>query len=412
MFDTKELATVEDPAIAPTVVAGSPEAREGVRTPIPPSSAATRNTVLPRVEIVGDRPTLVADEKRRFEPTRALGQGGVGEVVGAHDNDIGRPVALKRIRAEVKSEGALIRFVEEIRTIGRLEHPNIVPIHDVGLDEAGQYYFVMKYVDGETLEDIINKLRAGDRGYHARYTFERRVQVFAGILDAIAFAHEKGIIHRDIKPANVMVGAHGEVMVMDWGIAKWLRGPKAASDLLPTLAGQEGRAFETQVGTLIGTPAYMSPEQAMGERVDERCDIYALSVLFYEFLGLTHPLTPRTTLNDTLAGVIHERPKKLQDLKNAHQHRVPPELSWFVAKGLAKDPKDRYQSVTEMRERLRRRAEGYIPIECGTTLVKRIVHSLGRTADRHPYVVIIALFGASMVVLWALATTVYRAVAG
>ena len=113
----------------------------------------------------------------------------------------------------MESPEALARFVEEIRTTGGLEHPNIVPIHDVGLDEKGRYYFIMKYVDGETLESILARLRAGDRETHARYGFERRVEIFKGVLEAIAYAHARGYIHRDIKPANIMVGAFGEVLV-------------------------------------------------------------------------------------------------------------------------------------------------------------------------------------------------------
>ena len=146
--------------------------------------------------------------------------------------------------------------------------------------------------------------------------------------------------------------------------------------------------------------------------VDERSDIYALSVLFYELLGLTHPLTPKTTLNDTLAAVVTEQPRRLLDLKNPYQHRVPPDLSWFVNKGLSKSPKDRYQSVTEMRDRLLRRAEGVIPVECGNTLVKRITSELGRLSDRRPYVVVGALFASAALVLWAVAMTVYRVVGG
>src|SRR5262249_26554491 len=161
------------------------------------------------------------------------------------------------------------RFVEEIRTIGRLEHPNIVPIHDVGVDERGDYYFVMKFVDGETLESIIDKLAAGDRAYHAKFGFERRVQIFLALLEAVRFAHTRGIVHRDIKPANVMVGAYGEVVLMDWGIAKSLHGDSVPEEtprpLVHASGSRRGTLFETQLGQLVGTPAYMSPEQARGE---------------------------------------------------------------------------------------------------------------------------------------------------
>ena len=150
-------------------------------------SGSVRSTVLPRMELIGAVPTLVAPGKRRFDLVRQLGIGGLSEVIGAEDDDIGRKVALKKLRSDMKSAATLARFVEEIRTVGKLEHPNIIPIHDVGVDEAGDYYFVMKYVDGETLESVIEKLVAGDAVYHRRFTVARRVQIFMDVLEAVAF---------------------------------------------------------------------------------------------------------------------------------------------------------------------------------------------------------------------------------
>jgi serine/threonine-protein kinase len=126
------------------------------------ATASARVTVLPRVEMVGSEPRVVSESRLRYLAESKLGEGGIGEVVGARDQDIGRRVAVKRLRQEVKSDAALLRFAEEIRTVGKLEHPNIVPVHDVGIDEQGDHYFVMKYVDGETLERIIEQLAAGD----------------------------------------------------------------------------------------------------------------------------------------------------------------------------------------------------------------------------------------------------------
>ena len=126
----------------------------------------------------------------------------MGEVSLEHDNDIGRTVAVKRLAADLDHPDSLVRFIAEVQTIGQLEHPNIIPIHDVGLDQDGRYYFVMKYVDGETLESIITKLAAGDPDYHARYPFEVRVEMFLGLLHALQYAHDQGVVHRDIKPAK------------------------------------------------------------------------------------------------------------------------------------------------------------------------------------------------------------------
>jgi serine/threonine-protein kinase len=365
----------------------------------PKETSPIRSTVLPRVQIVGDRPELVSREKARYETTRRLGEGAMGEVLGADDNDIGRPVALKRLRPELGSPAMLARFVEEIRTVGGLEHPNIVPIHDVGVDAGGEYYFVMKYVDGETLESIIEKLAAGDRDYHARFPFARRVEVFKGILEALAFAHARGVIHRDIKPANVMVGRFGEVVLMDWGIAKRIRGgdgvaldisTSSTAASAPAIATERAAGFATQVGSLIGTPAYMSPEQARGEPADERSDVYALCVLFYELLSLRHPLADKNNIAEVLAGAINEKPRAAGFVSTPHQPLVPADLSWFVDKGLQKDPSQRYPSVRAMIDRLDRRAEGDIPVQCPVTFMKRTVNELTRLIDRHPTFVMIA----------------------
>jgi serine/threonine-protein kinase len=356
----------------------------------PPSSGTLpRSTVLPRVEMVGAIPRLVVQGKPRYERTRRLGAGGLGEVDGARDNDIGRDVAVKRLRPEVTSNAALARFVEEVRTIGRLEHPNIVPIHDVGVDERGEYYFVMKYVDGETLESIVEKLAAGDAEYHARYGFERRVQIFMALLEAVAFAHAKGIVHRDIKPANVMVGQYGEVVLMDWGIAKRLRGEgEAPIEGAPAPAGtaKRGALFATMAGEIVGTPAYMSPEQARAEAVDERTDLYSLSVLLHEFLSLHHPLETKQTLKEMLEGVIHEPAPLAGLITSPYQPRVPMDLSWFVRKGLAKHPANRYASAQEMIERLTRRAEGEVPVNCHVTFMRKMTVGATRFVDRSPFV--------------------------
>jgi serine/threonine-protein kinase len=361
------------------------------------SPSITRSTVLPRVEIAGEGPKLIAQGKLRYEPVGELGAGGVGEVALMRDQDIERPVAVKRLKPSQQSPAALVRFVEEIRTVGQLEHPNIVPIHDVGVDEQGRYFFVMKYLDGETLEAIISKLAAGDPEYHRRYTFEYRTQLFLGILRALQFAHARGIIHRDIKPSNVMIGRYGEVVVMDWGIAKRLKA-KSAVDALPApkeAARDEGAdLFKTRHGALVGTPAYMSPEQARGdtEAIDERSDIYSLSVLFHELLTLRHYLADRKNARAMILGVLEQEPP------STFQWRVPIELANFTARGLAKKPEERYQSVGEMIDRLQAIFEGQIQIRCHITLTKRVLNGFIRALDKHPnaiFVGLVALLGAA-----------------
>jgi eukaryotic-like serine/threonine-protein kinase len=354
----------------------------------PPAPTSARTTVLPRIEVAGEEAQLVFDGKERFEKIRLLGEGGLGEVVGAHDHDIGRKVAIKRLKAEVRSPAALARFVDEIRTVGKLDHPNIIPIHDVGMDEHGDLYFIMKYVDGETLESIIEKLVQGDPAYHRQYSFERRVEIFRALLEALAFAHDRGIVHRDIKPANVMIGRYGEVLLMDWGIAKSIRdGSPELPELstgAPSSPRSTVRAFQTQLGSIMGTPLYMSPEQASGLPADERADVYSVCMLFYELLYLRHPYDGKQSLDEVLEAARSE-PVNLTDRNSPVQRPVPVELMWFLRRGLAKDPAKRYPSARTMLDVLDLRAEGEIGVECPVTFMKRASLRTTKFIDRHPF---------------------------
>lgn len=378
----------------------------------PPIATSARTTVLPRIEVDGERAQLVFDGKERFEKIRVLGEGGLGEVVGAHDHDIGRKVAIKRLKADVRSPAALARFVDEIRTVGRLDHPNIIPIHDVGMDENGDLYFIMKYVDGETLESIIAKLAAGDPAYHAHYTFERRVEIFRSLLEALAFAHDRGFVHRDIKPANVMVGKFGEVLLMDWGIAKSIRGGAPEMPLVSTGAPATprgtARAFETQLGSLIGTPLYMAPEQASGLPVDERSDAYSACMLFYELLYLRHPYQDKRSIEEVLAAVRAE-PIDFRR-SSALQPPVPVELMWFLKHGLMKEPAARYQSIRAMIHVLDKRADGDICVDCPVTLVKKASMRSTKLIDSHP-VLVMAMTTAFALLFIALVVFAVRGVA-
>ena len=384
----------EDFGTSATVAHDATLAADPAATVVPTGTTtintSLRTTVLPRVELHGEMPKIVADGKVRYELSHTLGEGGVGEVIKARDNDIDRDVAIKRLRAEVKSSHAtVLRFAEEVRTVGRLEHPNIVPIHDVGVHPNGEYFFVMKYVQGETLEAIIEKLVAGDPAYHARYGFERRVEIMMGILEAIAYAHSKKIIHRDIKPANVMVGPYGEVMMMDWGLAREVRGAEPSVSQAPAAETQDSggakKLFQTRVGTLLGTPAYMSPEQARGEELDERSDVYSLCMTFYELLTLRHPLADFQTLDAMLDAVKNAPIPQAVLHSTGVQSPVPADLSWFLERGLRKDKAQRYQSVEEMIARLRRRATGDIPVQCPITFSMRLTTLVRQALVRRPF---------------------------
>jgi serine/threonine-protein kinase len=393
------MLTRED-AFAATVAAKDPD---GVVTAVPSSevapsgvmtSAAPRSAVLPRAD-----GAPAQGQGERYAKKRVLGAGGMGEVVLAEDRDIGRHVAMKYLTAPSHDDAALARFVDEIRVVGSLEHPNIVPIHDVGKDDANRYYFVMKHVEGETLEDVIEKLAAGDPAYHARYTYTARVQIFIALLRALAFAHERGYVHRDIKPANVMVGKHGEVMLMDWGIAKLRKAPERPAEV--PVSEDENRSvrerlYTTRRGALVGTPFYMSPEQARGDvdSIDERSDVYCATALVYELITLKHYLGERDSLVDVIRAIQHEEPPSwFTAMTHSTQGPPPAEFIHFVRKGLKKNPDERYQSVTEMIDLLEAALDGRNEVLCPFTLQKRLTRELARFTDRHPFLSMGAFVG-------------------
>jgi serine/threonine-protein kinase len=320
----------------------------------------------------------------------------MGEVVLAQDHDIQRTVAVKRLPAGSQLD-MVVRFVEEIRTVGQLDHPNIVPVHDVGIDEAGRYYFVMKHLRGQTLEAVIEKLKQGDPVAHAAYPFEVRLQIFVGVLHAIDCAHREGFVHRDLKPANIMVGPFGEVTVMDWGLARRVKASEAASTDVSNanpavISGpRDGTALQTMLGSIIGTPLYMSPEQARGanDTIDARSDVYALTVLFHEFLYLTHYLDGRSTMPDIIEGVKTVIPETQGLARKPGQTYVPAELGWFVLKGFQKDPAKRWQSVKDMIDELQRIVTGKLRVQCSRTMAKRMFYEAAGVVDRAPMTVII-----------------------
>jgi serine/threonine protein kinase len=267
-----------------------------------------------------------------------LGRGGMGEVILARDQTIGRDVAIKRMRSTEPDPETTARFLREARIQARLEHPAIVPVHELGTDADGQPYFTMKRLAGVTLHQLI-----ADRA-----PAQRLLRAFVDVCLAVEFAHARGIVHRDLKPQNIMLGDFGEVYVLDWGIARVLA--DAASSMtggdIVTLDGQ------TQVGAVIGTPGFMSPEQVEGDPVGTASDVYALGAILFEILT-GEGLHPRTTaaLAITLA-----RPC-VPPSERKPGGAIAPELDAACTAALAADPADR-PSARALAERVQRYLDG------------------------------------------------------
>jgi eukaryotic-like serine/threonine-protein kinase len=262
----------------------------------------------------------------KYRIVEELGRGGMAIVYLAEDTELARQVAVKVLNSDIATPGIAPRMRREAEIIARLEHPGIVPVHDVGELPDGSVFYVMKLVRGKRLDQYLGQ----------SVPLNERLRLFRTACEAIAFAHTNGVLHRDLKPQNIMVGAFGEVLILDWGIAKVLRPYDfnfGADDSIPsTQAGRpENDQPETAHGTILGTPDYMAPEQARGDvgQVDERSEVYSLGcILFY-------------LLTDSIP--VEARPRSINP-------RIPKPLESICLKAMAAIPDERYQSAIRLAE--------------------------------------------------------------
>ncbi len=287
-------------------------------------------------------PTAVVDSLPGHNVSDLLGRGGMGFVYRARQSSLMRDVAAKvTLTAESDAEETE-RFVREAHVLAQLDHPNIVPIYDYGRNEEGFLFYTMKLVRGRTLTAILKELGDGT-GSCSR---ERLLEVFRKICDAVAFAHSRGVMHRDLKPDNIMVGEFGEVLVMDWGLAGSTQGKdRDTTPKLNPVTIDSGEAL-TIAGVVIGTPQYMSPEQAEGRTdIDSRCDIYSLGGLLYAMLTLQPPI-PKASVNSMLASVRAGSITRVDQVKlPIGSKRLPYSLVAVAMKALALRREDRFQTV-------------------------------------------------------------------
>jgi serine/threonine-protein kinase len=271
--------------------------------------------------VVSSTPSLLPGARERYTIGDVIGEGGMGEVRLCKDARIGRDVAMKVVHRSRGSRSDMrTRFLREARVQGQLEHPAIVPVYDVDVLPDGALYFTMKRIRGVTLADVVELLAAKDDAAQKEYSRRRLLTAFSSVCLAVDFAHTRGVLHRDLKPENVMLGAYGEVYVLDWGVAK-VDGD--VEDAVESSAPDMIDDTKTLAGALVGTPGYMAPEQLEGKTVDRRADVYALGVVLFELLTY-ETLHPRAPTNATLASTLTGAEDRLATLAQARE--VPPEL--------------------------------------------------------------------------------------
>lgn len=309
----------------------------------------------------------------RYRVDGEIARGGMGAILEVWDEDLRRRLAMKVALNSKSGSSAgpasdldplvLARFLEEAQVTGQLDHPGIVPVHELGLDSNGQLFFTMRLVHGRDLEEIFSLATSEREGW----TTTRALGVLLKACEAMAYAHSKGVIHRDLKPANLMVGKFGEVYVMDWGLAR-VAGHQERHDLrvagpdeLPVeldrredTAGEASDALYTMDGDVLGTPAYMSPEQAQGELefIDARSDVYSMGAMLYRLLTGAPPYMPdgkRKSPNALLNELLTGPPRAVEEFEG----HAPDELVAICDKAMARDPKERYQGMLEFSEDLR-----------------------------------------------------------
>ncbi len=279
-----------------------------------------------------------AGPQPRFAFNNRLGEGSQGFIFSVFDRDCRREIAFKTLNSSQSDPDDVARFINEAQITAQLEHPGIIPVHDFGVMPSGAVFYTMKRVQGQSLAEY-----SATRFGHPEHRFHL-LAIFLRVCETIAFAHSRGVIHRDVKPRNIMVGSFGEVLVIDWGLAKVLPGAggeRAVTSLQPRHPEHDDEQG-TRSGQAIGTPAYMSPEQARGEAVDARCDIYSLGVVLYEILAGTSPYQ-RGDVRRTLDQVSRDVWQRLD--RHPHGRELPRSLVAIVHKAMAHHPQHRYQSL-------------------------------------------------------------------
>ncbi len=295
--------------------------------------------------LFGEIPPPVEGNLGRFAFRSEIGKGGMGRVVEARDTELLRSVAIKLLLDPNEVDPVRVqRFVTEAQLTAQLDHPNIVPVHELGVTPDGQLYFVMKKIEGASLRQLFHLLRTGGPEAAQGFNAFRLTMAFVFVCNAVGYAHDRGVLHRDLKPDNIMLGPFGQLLVMDWGIARVV-GDTSEATTVETV--EDVSTVRTLDGAVIGTPGYMSPEQAQGDlaKLDGRSDIWSLGAILYEGLTLQPPYVGDNVYSLLLQTVQGPPPDPRE---RAPEQDIDDEIADIVMKSLATDPHDRFDNAVEM----------------------------------------------------------------
>ncbi len=294
---------------------------------------------------------------KRLVPGQQFQEGGMSLLMEAVDTNLMRRMAMKVLRdGSNKDELELSRMVIEAQLTAQLDHPNIVPIYELGLDKKKRLFFTMKKIQGRPLYEVINEKELSTRTDRDIFNL---IQIMLKVCDAVSYAHSKGVLHRDLKPDNIMIGKFGQVYLMDWGIALVKQNENSADPEMDMPEVKKRKCYsvrEEQKGNVLGTPCYMSPEQACGEpdAIDERSDIFSLGAILYEILTGEFPI-PGNSLREMQ---INAKKCEFPPPDERVDFPLPVGLVRITMKAMSKDPADRYQTVEELRNDLESFLEG------------------------------------------------------
>lgn len=333
---------------------------------------------LEHLRSISDEPDFTSTKYRLI---RELARGGMGTIYLAEDTKLNREVALKVLSALEGNSDVARRMMREARIVARLEHPGIVPVHDVGILEDGRVFYAMKFVRGSRLDEYVVGV----------VSIKERLKKFQAVCDAVAFAHAHAVVHRDLKPQNIMIGSFGEVLVLDWGVAKLLpaRPPDLEAETLmlpvrkPVVVNSSEPNDDTAHGTVIGTPLYMSPEQARGEikQLDARSDIFSLGAILYFLLTNQPPVLRNSDREDHPAAADSVlRPRELNSKAGKAAEAI-------CLQAMARSPDDRYASASGLSDDIGKLLDS----EPVSAYRENIIERLGRWLGKNRFLVLLVL---------------------